>query len=46
MHEHKAQYIVEATDIAEDISIDSTLDWLTFSDWVSAQPTAPKRRKS
>jgi patatin-like phospholipase/acyl hydrolase len=45
MHEHKAQYIVEATDIAEDISIDSTLDWLSVSDWVSSQPTAPKRRK-
>lgn len=46
MHEHKAQYIVEATDIAEDISIESTLDWLSVSDWINSHPTPAKRRKS
>jgi patatin-like phospholipase/acyl hydrolase len=36
MHEHKAQYIVEATDIAEDTPIEATLDWLVKAKWVSA----------
>lgn len=36
MHEHKAQYIVQATDIAEDTPIESTLDWLVKAKWVSA----------
>lgn len=46
MHEHKAQYIVEATDIAEDTPIDSTMDWLSVSDWIAPHAAPAKRRKS
>ena len=44
MHEHKAQYIVEATDIAEDTPIETALDWLTKAKWTSATTTRAAAR--
>jgi patatin-like phospholipase/acyl hydrolase len=47
MHEHKAQFIIEAADIAEDTPLDSTADWLNQVGWNDAQPaTHAKRRRS
>jgi hypothetical protein len=47
MHEHKAQFIVEAADIAEDTPIESTADWLDQVGWNEVTTKAPaKRRRS
>ena len=36
MHEHRAQFIVEATDIAEDTPIEMTIEWLRKSGWIAS----------
>ena len=36
MHEHKAQFMLQAADIADDTPIGSTVDWLGASKWLSA----------
>ena len=46
MHEHKAQFIVEATDIAEDTAIEPTLEWLAKSGWLTASQRASKSSAS
>jgi len=47
IHEHKAQFIVEAADIAEDTDIDETADWLNKAGWSDAPAaTQTKRRRS
>ena len=39
MHDHKAQFIVEAADIAEDTPIESTADWLNQVGWNESEVT-------
>jgi len=46
MHEHKAQFIVEATDIAEDTSIEPTVEWLVKSGWLTASQRTAKSTRS
>lgn len=45
MHEHKAQFIVEAADIAEDTSIESTEDWLNQVGWNEVPAATPSKRR-
>lgn len=47
IHEHKAQFIVEAADIAEDTDLDETLDWLGKTGWSDAPAgTQTKKRRA
>jgi patatin-like phospholipase/acyl hydrolase len=47
MHEHRAHFIVEASDLAEDTDIQATLDWLHQSGWSepSGMAATPSKRK-
>jgi hypothetical protein len=51
MHDHKAQFIVEAADIAEDTPIEATADWLNQVGWndidaTTEAKTSTRRRRS
>jgi ethanolamine utilization protein EutP (predicted NTPase) len=49
MHDHKAQFIVEAADIAEDTPIEATADWLNQIGWndidATTEAKTPTRRR-
>ena len=45
MHEHKAQFIVEAADIAEDTPIDSSTEWLNQVGWNEQEVTTSSKRR-